>query len=249
MIPYFAIRDIPLGSVTIQIWGLFVAVGFVAALIVSIFEARRKGVEEEIIWDVMTLALIGMIVGGRLAYFIISAQKNLAALADMHAGFSLVGGLALSALLGTIFLKYKKQNIRKVLDILVPGTVIALILTRVGCFLVGDHIGKITSLPWAMGFADGSFRHPVALYHIVFLLAIFFIIGRNRSKGNADGYIFYYFCVLYAALGFLADFSRCSDLSFCDAHFIGLTATQWILFAFLISLPWTKKYFYIEHSE
>jgi prolipoprotein diacylglyceryl transferase len=236
MLPYFSLSEINLGPIIIQIWGSFVAIGFILALIISLSEARRKQINEEIIWDMMIIALLGMIAGARIFYVIFSSEKNIFALLDPHSGFSLIGGVIVSGILALIYLKYRKQDIKKIFDVLTLGIIVALIFTRIGCFLVNDHIGKITTLPWGMEFIDGSIRHPVALYYIFFLIIIFLVISKIKIRKRKDGLLFLSFCASYAVFGFIADLSRCDDLNFCDAHFVGLTVTQWILLVFLTFL-------------
>jgi len=229
MLSYFSFTEINLGALTLQVWGVFVALGFVAALAISLKEARKARLADETVWDVMIISLAGMIVGGRIFYFLSSPEKSVAVLTGVHGGFSLAGGVALTGVLSLLYLKNKKRDFKKVFDILTPGFVVALIFVRLGCFLIGDHIGKITTLPWGMEFADGTLRHPVASYEILFLIFLSGVIYELKSKRKRDGHIFLAFIASYAIFRFGADFLRCDDLSFCDARFYGLTLTQWVL--------------------
>lgn len=229
MLPYFSFTETNLGALTLQVWGLFVAFGFISALMISLKEARKINIDKEIIWDVMIITLLGMIAGGRIFYVLSNPEKNITALADTHSGFSLMGGILLAGALSLVYLKIKKQNLKKIADLLIPGFIVSLILVRVGCFLVNDHIGKITTLPWGMAFTDGTMRHPVALYEMLFLVFLSGVIYRLKSKQKRDGYIFLVFAATYAIFRFGADFLRCDDLSFCDLRFYGLTLTQWVL--------------------
>lgn len=241
MIPYFSITHISFGSIAIQVWGFFAAIGFVLALFLSLRRADERKADKEIIWDVMTIGLLGMIAGGRILYFFSYRGDNIDALLDTHGGFSVAGGAIAAAAMAYAYLKYKKQDMRKILDILTPGAAVALISVRIGCFLLDEHVGKITGLPWAMEFTDGSFRHPVALYHILFLIFILIITQRLEKIRMKDGMLFLDFCILYAFFSFFADFFRCVDLNICDPRFRGLTGSQWIMLTLLISYPGLRK--------
>ncbi|MDD3006428.1 MAG: prolipoprotein diacylglyceryl transferase [Candidatus Pacebacteria bacterium] len=237
MFPYLSLSSIVIGAITIQVWGFFVAVGVFAALTVSLKEAHKADISDEVIWDVIILAFLGMIVGGRIFYILSNPGKNLAVLIDVHGGFSFTGGAILAGTLSLFYLKSKKQDFRKVFDLLAPGFIVALISTRVGCFLISDHIGRITTLPWGMEFADGSFRHPVTLYEIIFLIFMLGAVYKLKAKPKRDGYIFMTFFIAYAVFRLGVDFLRCDDLSVCDVRFYGMTATQWVLsWCVLISL-------------
>ena len=229
MLPYLSFTEINIGALTLQVWGIFVVLGFIFALAISLKEARKIHLDEGIIWDVMIIALLGMVVGGRTFYVLSNPEKNIAALSDAHSGFSLAGGILLAGALSLVYLKNKKQDFKKIADLLTPGFISSLILVRIGCFLVNDHIGKITTLPWGVGFTDGTMRHPVALYEILFLVFLLGIIYRLKSKQKRAGFIFIVFAVAYAIFRLGADFLRCDDLSFCDLRIYGFTLTQWVL--------------------
>ena len=68
MIPWFQIEQIHLGPLTIQVWGLLVSLGFALGVFVLWKEAKRKGVDANIILDLFILILAGAIIGGRLFY-------------------------------------------------------------------------------------------------------------------------------------------------------------------------------------
>ena len=241
MISFLPISEIRIGAVVLQTWGVFVALGFVSALFLSLREARRRRIEEGAVWDAMIIALLAMIVGGRLLYFCLDADRDVSVLIDPHGGFSLMGGAMAAGALLYLYLARRRQDVGKFMDAMTPGIVVALILVRVGCFLVNDHVGAVTTGPLAVRYIDGTLRHPVALYHILFLVAIYAIIAKVKAKRNRNGYLFFSFCRLYAALGFFADFSRCHDLGVCDPHLYGLTAAQWLLLLFLAASGYIKK--------
>jgi len=248
MIPYFSINEIKLAGLTLQAWGLFVSLGILAALGISLRKARAEGIRENLIWDVIIISLLGMIAGGRIFYLLDSPENSLAPL-NAHNGFSLIGGAVMAGILSFIYLKNRKVDFRRIYNLLIPGIIVALILTRIGCFLVGDHIGKITGLPWGREFADGSIRHPIALYHIVFLTAIYFIIAKIEKNPPKKKQLFMIFCFLYAFFRFFTDFFRCNDLNFCDRHFNDLTVTQWAMLAFTISSSIYFLYFFFTKNR
>jgi phosphatidylglycerol:prolipoprotein diacylglycerol transferase len=231
MIPYFSFTEVATGLLTIKVWGLMAVLGFLVALFLSFREAKRKNINKEEIWDVMILALIGMFVGGRIMYALFNFEKfeDLGKTIAAESGFSLLGGIILSAALVYIYAKIKKINIWKLADVLIPGAVASIIIIRIGCFLVYDHIGKLTSLPWGRIYLDGSIRHPVALYLVINALVIFIIIWYLRKERLENGILFFTFVAYYSVSRFLLDFTRCYDTAVCNYYYAGLTFTQWIL--------------------
>src|SRR3989304_7748013 len=68
MLPWFQLEQIHLGPLTVQVWGLLVSLGFALGAFVAWKEAKRKGVDANIILDLFILILAGAIIGGRLFY-------------------------------------------------------------------------------------------------------------------------------------------------------------------------------------
>lgn len=238
MIPYFAFREIILSPMTIQVWGLTASLGFLVALFLSIKEAKKKNFNTEETWNIMILSLLGIIVGSKIFYVIFHPDefKNLEKIFVLpNGGFSLIGGIILATVAVFVYAKIKKINIWTLADISTPGIVVSIIIIRIGCFLVYDHVGRITSLPWGRMYVDQTIRHPVALYHLTSAIVIFLIIcylGKRRLK---EGVLFLVFALCFLIFSFVIDFTRCYDLTLCDSRFGALTYTQWLML-FLLPL-------------
>lgn len=240
MIPYFSFNVIQAGPVSLQVWGLFVSLSVLAALLVSLNGAKKSGIEGEIIYDIFLIALIALIIGSRMSYILFSAGPDISM--DglfIGGGFSFFGGIIFSAMTVFLYLKHKRTDVLKIADIFTSGFVISLIFIRIGCFLVYDHVGGITDLPWGIAYLDGSIRHPVSLYLLLGNIVIFFIIWylEKRKTNFANGAIFFVFIALYSVFRFALDFTRCSDLEICEPRYFGFTYTQLLLLmAFPISI-------------
>jgi len=232
MIPYFSLSHIQAGPINIQVWGFFVSLGILFALAMSINRAKRYSVEIGIIYDIFLIALIAMIAGSKIFYVFFLSEPDIAVnKLFSDGGFSFLGGAIFSSVMIFVYLKYKKMDVMKVADILTPGLIVALIFVRIGCSLVYDHIGNITRLPWGIAYIDRSIRHPVSLYLLLGNIVIFLIIWylEKRKPTHAAGVTFLVFLALYSVFRFILDFTRCSDLGFCDARYLSLTYTQLFL--------------------
>jgi len=236
MIPYFSFGEISIGPVTFQVWGLLASLGFLAVLFLSLKEARKKNISDDYIWELLPLLMIATIIGARIFYIIsnfdiLQGEGNYIFL---NGGFSLLGGMSFAGIVFYFYTKLKKIDFYKLTDIFLPGAILAIITIRIGCFLIYDHIGQITTLSWGRVYIDGTIRHPVILYHIASGLVIFLIICYLKKRQTKEGILTFVFVFYYIISRFLIDFFRCDDLSFCDSHCAGLTYTQWIL---LLLLP------------
>jgi len=248
MIPYFSFQEINLGFITIQIWGLMASIGFLVALFLSLKEAERKNIDKDDIWNVMILALIGMIIGSKVFYIIsnFNELESLTEIFNLNWGFSFLGGASLAGILLFVYAKYKKISFWKLADTITPGAIAAITTIRIGCFSIYDHLGKITSVPWGRLYLDETARHPIALYCIISSLAIFFIVCYLKKRHLEDGLLFLWFVVYYLIFRFLTDFLRCADLNICDARYLNLTYTQWLILILILPVIYLsiniKKY-------
>lgn len=237
MIPYFSFNSIIIGPITIQIWGLFASIGFLFALYLSLKQAKKNNFDQNYIWDVFVIILIGMILGSKVLNIIFNLDKirNIKDIFILSTGgFSLIGGISLSFIFLYIYTRSKRINIYKIIDNLILGAAVALMMTRIGCFLIYDHIGKTTSILWGRTYTDGSIRHPVIMYHIISAIAIIFLICYLKKTRLKEGIIVLFVALFYSVTRFFLDFLRCDDLNICDSRYYSLTYTQWLL---LILMP------------
>ena len=236
MIPYFSFNEISIGFITIQVWGLMASLGFLGVLFLSLREARKKNISGDYIWELLLLSMIAMIAGAKIFYIIFNfdAFREGENYIFSSGGFSLLGGVFFASIIFYFYTRLKKIDFFKLTDIFLPGAILAIITIRVGCFLIYDHIGQITTLLWGRVYLDETTRHPVILYHILSLLVIFLIICYLKRRQTKEGVSTFVFVFYYMVSRFLIEFFKCDDLSFCNSRYVGLTNTQWIL---LLLLP------------
>ncbi|PIQ75251.1 MAG: hypothetical protein COV84_02315 [Candidatus Portnoybacteria bacterium CG11_big_fil_rev_8_21_14_0_20_40_15] len=192
MIPYFSIEFFKIGPLAFYIWGFFLALAFLVGLILSIRAAKRLNIEpQKIIWLII-LVYLGAIIGGRL-FFILQTPLDFLREPSMifhvsGGGMMFYGGFSGGLLAGWLYLK-KWENCWVLISTLTLIIPLALAIGRLGCFLSNDHLGAVTSLPWAIRWPDGALRHPVALYLILFDLALagfLWWVSRRHSEKRSD---------------------------------------------------------------
>ncbi|NIR08113.1 MAG: hypothetical protein GTN82_22050, partial [Candidatus Aminicenantes bacterium] len=74
-------------------------------------------------------------------------------------GLELLGGVILAILVVFFYLWRHKLPIRRYLDILAIGLLLALAFGRIGCFLNGCCFGKPTDQLWGVRFPYASFAY------------------------------------------------------------------------------------------
>lgn len=98
---------------------------------------------------------------------------------------------------------------------------------RIGCFLSGINeftYGKSTDFFLAMDLGDQIPRHPLALYELIFLLFLFFVLKKHISARDLpDGTVFRIFMISYFSFRFGIEFLK------PNVFFVaGLSTIQWL---------------------
>ena len=164
---YPELFEIPFTHVTIKSYGLMMVVGFLAAVTVIRRLSRTFTPDPQLITNAALYSLIGGVVGARIQYVVHYRDQFrgdwLNVFAIWHGGLELLGGviLAIAIILG--YLCYHKfiarrynLPIRRYLDVLAIGLMLALLPGRIGCFLNGCCWGRPTDLPWGVRFPYNS---------------------------------------------------------------------------------------------
>ena len=139
-------------------------IGFLAAVFIIRCLSKDITTNPQYITNAALYSLIAGVVGARIFYVVhhISEFQNnspLSIFAIWQGGLELLGGVILAITVIFFYLWYHKLPIRRYLDILAIGLMLALAFGRIGCFLNGCCFGKPTDLPWAVRFPYGSFAY------------------------------------------------------------------------------------------
>ena len=134
--------------------GLGIAVGFLAGAYIFVNrEGPRRGISEEVSNSVVFWALIGTIIGSRLAYVIthLSEFKSLGdVLAVYRGGLSQLGGVVGAIVACLPLVRKRGISLLKGLDAAAIPIPLGVVIGRIGDLIIGDHLGKPTS--WALAF-------------------------------------------------------------------------------------------------
>ncbi len=239
------------GPVKIHWYGLMYFVGFIGGWFLGCYRAKKESVPWNAtqVTDLLTVVMLGVIIGGRLGYVIFYEPMRF--LADpilivkiwQSGGMSFHGGLlgVLTAL--WIYSKRQKRSYWETVDFIAPLVPIGLGAGRIGNFINGELWGRVTEVPWAMRFpgAGLALRHPSQLYQF-FLegVLLFFILWFFSSKKRPIGAVSGVFAVCYGLFRFMVEFVRQPD-AHLGTVFLGMTMGQLLtlpLFATGVWLLW-----------
>lgn len=233
-IPYFSFEEIKLGPLVLYTWGIFLALAISTVFVLVSKEGQKEGFSPNFFSNLLFWLLPGILVGSRLGYVLQFPKEYLLNPVEIFkfgdGGLTFNGGFFGGVIAAILFFKSKKlktSEFWKAADLAALFLPLGIAVGRIGCFLINDHQGAVTSLPWAIIWPDGVARHPVALYLFVNALAIFFILNFLKSKLKKPGQVFFTFLFLYSISRFFLDFTRLSNTFLSDPAIFGLSLTQW----------------------
>jgi len=224
-----------IGPLTIRYYGVLLALAFIIGYFIAVKLAKEKGIDKEPLQELLLYIIIGVLVGERifhvifynLNYFI---SNPIEILYIWRGGISSHGGIIGGMIAIALFCKKHKLNFYDIADLIVIPAALGGVFVRIGNFINGELVGRITNVPWAVEFAgyEGK-RHPSQLYeafkNFVIFLALFNI---RRIKNLPRGLLFWGFIFLFSLLRFLVEFLKEFQM------FYGLTIGQYLSIPFLI---------------
>ena len=148
--------EIPFINWPIGTYGPMLVIGFLAAITLIRHLCKKYNTDPQHITNAALYSLIGGVIGARLFYVIHYFDSYRYNLLDIFkvwkGGLELLGGVIVAIAVILIYLKYHKLPMRRYLDILAIGLMLALVFGRIGCFLNGCCFGKPTDFPLAVRF-------------------------------------------------------------------------------------------------
>jgi len=160
---YPELFEIPFVHLTIKSYGLMMVIGFLSCVSLIRHLSRDFTPNPQHITNAALYSLVGGVVGARLFYVLHYPDKfrsnPLEIFAIWQGGLELAGGVIAAIIVILFYLRYHKLPIRRYLDVLAVGLMLALVFGRIGCFLNGCCYGKPMELPWGVRFPYNSFAY------------------------------------------------------------------------------------------
>jgi phosphatidylglycerol:prolipoprotein diacylglycerol transferase len=162
--------EIPFIHWPVPSYGLMMVIAFLVAVSLIRYLSRNITPDPQYITNASLYSLIAGVVGARLFYVIHHFDdfqgRLLSVFAIWNGGLELLGGVLLAIAVIGFYCRYHKLPVRRYLDILAIGLMLALAFGRIGCFLNGCCFGKPTNLPWAVRFPYRSDAYYSQIYPV-----------------------------------------------------------------------------------
>ncbi len=210
-----------------------VALGFIVGIILILWQAKQAGYKTDKLLDLVLWVFIASMVGSRVFYVILFWSDFAGRFIDVfkiwNGGMVFYGGLLFAIAVFLLFARRHKMNLWVLSDWAAPALAIGTAIGRIGCHLIQDHPGAVTTVPWGI-MVNGQLRHETAMYLVFSNLIIFLVLWLwlRKSKALPVGALFYIYLIWEGITRFAIDFWRATDLPNSDPRFWGLTISQYI---------------------
>ncbi|MBZ5607924.1 MAG: prolipoprotein diacylglyceryl transferase [Acidobacteriia bacterium] len=237
---------ISIGKFFIPTYGTLVALGFLAALWVTVRLARRSKLPSEPVTNLAIYCALAGLAGAKLFMILFdirdywSGAKPLFSLDTLQAAGVYQGGFLLALVTAILYIRHNRLPGLQTCDVFAPGIALGQAIGRIGCFSAGCCWGVECHLPWAVTFKNpeawnltgvplGIPMHPTQLYESLADAAIFALLYRLIARPHTPGAILGWYLALYSSARFAIEFFRFHE----QGLHLGLSYTQWISLATL----------------
>lgn len=236
-----------LGPLPIRFYGIIIMLGVLAAAWLASKEAKRRGLDPELVLDGLIWVVLAGVIGARLWHIFTPTPTDvasglttyyylthpLAAINIRSGGLGVPGAVIGGAIAIFLYARRKNLNVIVWLDVAAPGVALAQAIGRWGNFFNQELYGPPTDLPWGIfiepqyrlpGYTEYTHFHPLFLYESLWNLmnmAILLWVGRRFEDKLLPGDIFLCYLVIYPFGRFLLEFIRLDS-----AQIAGINANQ-----------------------
>lgn len=212
-----------IGNFPINTYGVFLALAFLGAILITVKLAARDGLAREKIYDLCLWMLLSSLIGSKVLMFFTEPEYRdhpwqLLSLDFLRSGGVFYGGLIGAILTGYFLMRRYKLPWWKTADACAPGIAIGNFFGRQGCFAAGCCWGKPTSLPWGVKFTElgheitgvptDTYLHPTQLYESFAMLIVFFFLLWLHKHRRFSGQVILFYALLYSVIRFCIEFLR-----------------------------------------
>jgi phosphatidylglycerol:prolipoprotein diacylglycerol transferase len=226
MIPYVGRDTIEIAGLTIQVWGSFVAAGFLLGTWIAARRAKRLGLSVDHIYTIASWIFVAAMIGARLFHVVVYEpgyylEHPWKALDPREPGYAITGGFLGAAAVFAWYVHKKALSWISYADALIWGVPWGCGVGRIGCFLIHDHPGTLTHLRLGVEYPDGQVRHDLGLYLslVGFGTGLVFLLLNQRPR--PPGFWAALFLVIEGMSRVLLDQWRV-----VDARYFGMTPAQ-----------------------
>ncbi len=210
--------EIDVLGLSLKTFGIVFACGFLAAGAILVRRLRELGKPVDWAYEMAFAALVGGLVGSRV-YFVIENYNQVKhdLIGNLFSGSGLVwyGGVIGGAIGVLSWAKWRGMLDLKLLDLASVPLAMGYAIGRIGCQVSGDgDYGKVSNLPWAMGYPHGTVPtppgvkvQPTPIYETLTMGLVAWWLWRMRDRFR-PGALFAFYLLFAGTERLLVEFVR-----------------------------------------
>ncbi len=214
----FRIGDFPVNT-----YGVFLALAFLCAILVTVKLAERDGLPRQKIYDLSLWMLLASLIGSKILMLFTEPEYRqnlwqLLSLDFLRSGGVFYGGMLGAVIAGYLLMRRYKLPWWRTADACAPGIALGNFFGRQGCFAAGCCWGEPTTLPWGVKFTElghqitgvpiDTHLHPTQLYESFSMLIVFFFLLWLHKHRKFTGQVILFYALLYSVVRFSIEFVR-----------------------------------------
>lgn len=203
-----------IGPFSVHLFGVFIGLAILAGLYIVTKEARRKGMNESLVFDLSIFGFIFAIIGARFYYVLVFQPKYFLnnpkeIFSIQNGGLSIQGGLISVILFAVIFLKVKGVSFWKIADTFAPALILGQAIGRIGCDVFG--VPMESSFFWGVN-VGGEILHPVQIYESLLNYVLFMFLWNYRDQAKYNGQLFLFYLMGFSVNRAIVEFFRVNPI-------------------------------------
>ena len=219
---------INIGPVSITWYSICILTGIILAGIVINKEAKKNNISSAFVTNLVFCCVVFGILGARIYYVLFNLDYYSAAPIEIikvwNGGLAIHGGIIAGLITLIIYCKKYGVNVLKMIDIAVPGLILAQAIGRWGNFFNAEAHGNVVSRAFLEGLhlpefiingmhINGNYYHPTFLYESIFCIIGFVVLVGFRSvKSTKLGNTTALYLIWYGVLRFFIESLRTDSL-------------------------------------
>lgn len=211
------INDIQIGPITLHMYGIMIAIGYISAFLISEKRAKKQGLNPDVLYGIFWCAVFGGALGSKILYYTVNIRQviaNPSIIFNFRNGWVVYGGIIGGVFASFLYCRIKKVDFVAYLDLVLPAVAFAQGCGRIGCFFAGCCYGRETESVLGITYSHSNFAPngvkliPTQIYSSIGDFAIAFLLMAYARKKPAKGKVAAGYCVLYSVGRFIIEMFR-----------------------------------------
>jgi len=205
-----------IGPIHIYFFGIMIALGMLAGILLASKEAKKLGIPEDPFFDLLVSVLLGGFIGARLIYVLVYNPTYywtdpLEIIRINAGGLSIHGGILGGVLVGLWRIKKHRLSLWQIADVIAPALILGQAIGRIGCDVFG--IPMIKPYFWGVQ-VNGSLVHPAQVYEFILDYLLFAYLWSKRLSAQYQGQIFVNYLIGFSLIRGIVEYFRTNPTVF-----------------------------------